>query len=270
MRPILALLTDFGTRDHYVGAMKGAILSVAPDAHIVDILHDVPPHDVEAGAFALAAACPAFPEGTAFVAVVDPGVGSRRRGLAAAAGGHVFVGPDNGVLSLALAEDPAARVRALAEPRFWRPRVSATFHGRDVFGPVAAHLASGVPLDDVGPAVTDPVRLAVPAVRADGPDEWDASVVHVDTFGNLVTNVDERALFDMVRSVGDRADVVVVLNGAVIPLATTYSDVADGEPCALLGSAGRLEVAMNRGNAARSLGAGRGDRLRVRRIGSRM
>jgi S-adenosylmethionine hydrolase len=265
MAPIIALLTDFGTRDHYVGAMKGAILSVAPDARLVDIVHDLPPHDVEAGAFALAAACTAFPQGTVFVAVVDPGVGSTRRGLAATASGYAFVGPDNGVLSLALADDPGARVRALAERRFWRPQVSSTFHGRDVFGPVAAHLALGVPLDDLGPAVADPVRLAIPAVRALGAGEWEATILHVDAFGNLITNVDARTLDAVVRAGGSRAGITVALAGATVPFVARYTDVAAGRPCALLGSSGRLEVAVNRGRASEVLGAGRGDRVRVRR-----
>ena len=265
MRPVVALLTDFGTRDHYAGAMKGAILSIAPDVQLVDLVHDLPPHDVVAGAFALAAASPAFPKGTVFAAVVDPGVGTARRGLAAAAGGHLFVGPDNGVLTLALAGDPAARIRALAEPRFWRPRVSATFHGRDVFGPVAAHLALGVPLDDVGPPVTDPVRIPGPAVRALGAGEWEATVVHVDGFGNAITNVDAPALDEIVRGIGARAGIAVAVAGAVVPFVPTYADVALGQPCAVIGGTGRLELAVNGGRASEVLGVGRGDHVRVRR-----
>src|SRR5688572_8071379 len=158
MRPVIALLTDFWTTDHYVGAMKGAILAVAPDAQLVDILHDVAPQDVEGGAHALASAYAAFPAGTVFVAVVDPGVGSPRRGLAVAAGVHRFVAPDNGILTGVFEDHPDARVHALAERRFWRDRVSSTFHGRDVFGPVAGHLAMGARLEDLGPAVTDARR----------------------------------------------------------------------------------------------------------------
>jgi S-adenosylmethionine hydrolase len=261
MPPIVALLTDFGLRDHYVGAMKGAILSVAPDATVVDLVHEIPPGDVEGGAFALAAARGPFPAGTVFVAVVDPGVGSSRRGLAAVAGGHLFVGPDNGVLSLVL--DDAARVHHIANAALQRRDVAPTFHGRDVFGPVAAHLALGVELAAVGPAIDDPVRLPFPPVRAVGTSRWEGAIVHVDRFGNLVSCIREEALAAMV---GEGGDVVVGVAGAVAPLVRTYSDVADGEPCALVGSSGLLEFALNGASAAEALGAARGDALVVRRV----
>ena len=261
MPPILALLTDFGSRDHYVGAMKGSILSVAPDARIVDLVHEIAPGDVEAGAFALAAARAAFPPGSVFVAVVDPGVGSSRRGLAAASGGHVFVGPDNGVLSLVL--DAGARVHEITNAALQRKSVAATFHGRDVFGPVAAHLAGGAPLETVGPAVADPVRLPFPPVRRVGSAQWDGAIVHVDRFGNLVSCIREE---ELARMVGEDGDVVVTVAGAVAPLVRTYSDVAAGEPCALVGSSGLLEFALNGASAAEALGAARGDTLTVRRV----
>ena len=267
MRPIIALLTDFGTRDHYVGALKGAILSIAPDAQVVDVLHEVAPHDVEGGAFALAAAYPAFPPRTVFVAVVDPGVGSSRRGLAIGAGSYRFVGPDNGLMTDVLADHPRARVRALANRRLWRPEVAATFHARDVFGPVAAHLALGVPLAKVGPPVQDALRLPRAPVRALGKDEWEGTIVQVDRFGNLTCNVSARALDDILSAAdADRSDVVVVVAGVVAPLVLTYSDVPAGEPCALVGSSGRLEFAVNGGSAASILGAGRGAPVRIRRV----
>lgn len=267
MRPVIALLTDFGTTDHYVGAMKGAILAVAPDAQLVDILHDVAPQDVEGGAYELASAYAAFPAGTVFVAVVDPGVGSSRRGLAVGAGVHRFVAPDNGILTGIFEDHPEARVHALAVRRFWRDTVSSTFHGRDVFGPVAGHLAMGTPLEEVGPAITDPHRLPRAAVRAVGPDEWEATAVHVDRFGNAITNVTARVL-DEIRAGpgGERCDVVVRAGAVVAPLVETYSDVAIGEACALLGSSGRLEIAVNGGSAAALAGIGRGATLRVRRV----
>jgi len=267
MRPIIALLTDFGTRDHYVGALKGAILSVAPDAQVVDVLHEVAPHDIEGGAFALAAAYPAFPRGTVFVAVVDPGVGSSRRGLAIGAGSYRFVGPDNGLLTDVLADHPRARVRAIANRRLWRPEVAATFHARDVFGPVAAHLALGLPLAKVGPPVDDALRLNRVPIRAIGRDEWEGTIVQVDRFGNLISNVAARALHDMLSGSGaDRSDVVVVVAGVVAPLVATYSDVPPGEPCALVGGSGRLEFAVNGGSATSIRGAGRGAPLRIRRV----
>jgi S-adenosylmethionine hydrolase len=265
MPPIVALLSDFGTQDHYVGAMKGAVLSVCPDAQLVDLVHDLPPHDVEAGAFALAAAVSAFPAGTVFLAVVDPGVGTARRGLAAQTGGHLFVAPDNGLLSLVLVEHPDARVHAITNASLFRFEVSSTFHGRDVFGPVAGHLARGMPIDDVGPPLTDPYRFPVAAVRRLGDDEWEAEVVHLDRFGNLTTNVSERELRGILAHFGgDPTQVVIVVEGTVVPLVRTYGEVAEGEGCAFLGSSRRLEVAIHGGNAGRLLGAARGATVRIR------
>lgn len=265
MPPIVALLSDFGTQDHYVGAMKGAVLSVCPDAQLVDLVHDLPPHDVEAGAFALAAATSSFPPGTVFLAVVDPGVGTSRRGLAAQAGAHLFVAPDNGLLSLVLADHPAARVYELSNAHLFRPEVSSTFHGRDVFGPVAGHLARGLAIEDVGPLVTDARRIPPPAIRRLAGEEWEAEVVHLDRFGNLTTNVSDRDLDDILGHFGgDPTAVVVVVEGTVVPLVRTYGEVAEGEGCALLGSSRRLEVAIHGGSAARLLGVARGAQVRIR------
>jgi S-adenosylmethionine hydrolase len=263
MRPIIALLTDFGTRDHYVGAMKGAILSIAPDAQVVDVLHEVEAHDVEAGAFALGAAYPAFPAGTVFVAVVDPGVGTSRRGLAVEAGVHRFVGPDNGLMTPVFEDHPEARVHELVNRRFWRDEVSPTFHGRDVFGPVAAHLLLGAGLAELGPPVTDARRLTVAPVRSAGAGEWEGVVVHADRFGNLVTNVTGRALQEILGATGN-AGIDVVVAGVRAPLVTTYADVPGGAACALVGSSGRLEIAVNGGSAAGMSGSGRGALVRIK------
>lgn len=268
MPPLIGLVTDFGTRDHYVGAMKAAILSVCPEAVLVDITHDVPPHDVQAGAFALAAAYRAFPGGTVFLAVVDPGVGSGRRGLAVEAGGYVFVGPDNGVLGLVLAEQEDHRAHELTNARLFRERVSPTFHARDVFGPVAAHLAGGVRVDQAGPPVSQPVQLTHPPVVQVGEREWQACVVNVDRFGNLTTNMAEAQLDRITAEAGANTQVVVVVEGAVLPLGQTYADVPLGHACALIGSTGMLEIAVNQGDASRVLGASRGAPVRVRLIGS--
>jgi hypothetical protein len=264
-RPLVALLTDFGSRDHYAGAVKGAVLVACPEATVVDITHELPRHDVAAAAFSLAAAHRAFPSRTVFVAVVDPGVGSDRRALALEAGGYRFVGPDNGIFSLILAEHPAARVREIRNAKLLRPDVSATFHARDVFAPVAGHLARGVPLADVGPVVRDPVVFALEAVRRVGKSEWEAAVVDVDGFGNLTTNLSGQDLAGILKALdGDPTRVVVVVEGVVLPLVRTYADVAEGEPCALMGSSGRLEIAVHRDSAARLLGAPRGAPVRLR------
>jgi S-adenosylmethionine hydrolase len=236
--------------------MKGAVLATCPDATLVDIVHELPAHDVMSGALALDSAYRAFPARTVFLAVVDPGVGSARRGLAVSVGGYSFVGPDNGILSLVQRAEPHREVRALTNAGLFRYEVSPVFHGRDVFAPVAGHLARGTPLDEVGEIVKDAIALRIPPLERRGPVEWLATVLHVDRFGNLTTNVTERDL----RAMGEVAphglsDLQVSVEGVILPFARAYSDVAQGEPCAVLGSSGRLEVAVNQGSASRQLGA---------------
>jgi S-adenosylmethionine hydrolase len=264
MRPVVALLTDFGLRDPYAGAVKGAILSACPGATLVDVLHEVPAHDVFAGALALDAAYRHFPSGTVFVAVVDPGVGSDRRPIAVGAGRWLFVGPDNGIFTFVLDAHPSARVHLLANPVLYREPLSPVFHGRDLFGPAAGCLAAGLPLDEVGPLVADPVRLVQPP-KAHTQEGWEGAVVHVDRFGNLTSNLLEADL----RALGGRGPeaLEVSVGGQWLPLVRTYSDVAEGEACALVGSSGRLEIAVRRGRADALSGAGPGTAVRVRRRG---
>lgn len=258
--PPIALVTDFGLTDTYVGAMKGAILGVCPGATLVDVVHELPAHDVLAGALALEAVHSYFPLGTIFVAVVDPGVGSSQRGLAAASGGRMYVGPDNGILTLVLAE--AAQVHGLENGDFFRIPVSPVFHGRDVYGPVAGHLALGRGLEEMGRALSDPVRLDLPRPRRTG-SGYEASVLHVDRFGNLITSL-TRAEVDSVA--GTPGTVVRARIGShSLPVVRTYSDVAEGALLALVGSGGRLEIAVHRGSAASTLGAGRGTIVRLER-----
>jgi hypothetical protein len=265
MAPVIALLTDFGLRDPYAGAMKGAILSTCPGATLVDVTHEVPAHDVAAGALALDAAFRHFPAGTVFVAVVDPGVGSDRRPIAARAGQWLFVAPDNGLLTHVLDADPSARVHVIADAGLFRAPTSPVFHGRDLFGPVAARLACGLPLEQVGPAVADPVRLELPPkTRTAG--GWSGAVLHADRFGNLTTNILER---DVAALAAGALDALEVLLGAeVLPLVRSYSDVPPGRPCALVGSSGRLEIAVREGRADTLPGAGEGARVVVRRAGA--
>jgi len=264
VRPTIALLTDFGLRDPYVGAMRGAILSVCPEATLVDVTHEVPAHDVAEGALALDAAYRCFPDFTVFVAVVDPGVGSDRRPIGVDAGRWLFVGPDNGIFTFVLDAHPSSRVRLLANPALRREPVSPVFHGRDLFGPAAARLAGGLPLDEVGPPVADPVRLALPPkARTEG--GWQGAVVHVDRFGNLTTNLSEADL----RAVGGPSlETLEVGVGALrLPIVRSYSDVEAGRACALVGSSGRLEIAVHLGRADALSGAGPGAAVRVRRRG---
>jgi S-adenosyl-L-methionine hydrolase (adenosine-forming) len=265
MPSIVALLTDFGQRDFYAGATRGSVLAACPEATLVDISHEIPAQDVREAALCLAAACPAFPAGTVFLAVVDPEVGSSRRGIAVEARGYRFVAPDNGILSYVLDESPGFRAHQIANASWWRPDVSPTFHARDVFAPVAGRLAAGKPIEEVGPPVADPVRLAPTRVVAVNEDEWEGAVVHVDRFGNLVTSFTAAALSPILSRVGfDPTAVVVVVEGMVLPLVRTYAEVAAGEACGLIGGSGRLEVAVNQGSAEREVRARRGAAVRVR------
>ena len=186
--PIITLTTDFGAQDWFAGAMKGSILSINPHAHIVDITHCVSPGDIRAGAFSLAASCRFFPEGTIHVAVVDPGVGGGRKAIAVRTPAQFFVGPDNGVLSAALRDQKIEAVHRLENPKYLLSFVSRTFHGRDVFAPVAAHLSLGLPIRKLGPAQADWVRLPFPAIDS-GRDRIDGEVVYIDRFGNGITNI---------------------------------------------------------------------------------
>ena len=261
--PIITFTSDFGRLDWFVAVVHGVLCQVCPGAHIVDLTHDVPPGHVARAAFLLEAAGPDFPPGTVHLAVVDPGVGTGRRGLAVAARGQTFVGPDNGILEWAL-RDPAARAHELTVERWFRHPVSRTFHARDVFAPVAAHVACGVALDRLGPEARDPVRLphATPAVR-EGVIE--GCVMFVDHFGNALTNVHAEDLARVFPGVPEAALEVCVLDHAIRGLARTYGEHALGAVVAVVGSSGRLEIALVGGDCATRLGIGEGDRVLVRR-----
>src|SRR6266850_4391566 len=259
-RPVIALLTDFGTRDHYAGTMKGVALGICPDASLVDISHDLPAHDVLCAALELAAAYKYFPAGTIFLVVVDPGVGSARRGIAVEAGDYKFVAPDNGVLTAVLDEHPPKRVVELTERRYARPTVSRTFEGRDRFAPAAAWLAKGIDLTALGRPLTAWHLLDIPEpVVGDG--RIAGSVVRVDRFGNLITNID-RKTFE--RLAGGPLDIRVGTQ-QVPRVVSTYADAPAGEVCALFGSTDHLEIAINGASAAADLDLGRGAAVHVAR-----
>jgi S-adenosyl-L-methionine hydrolase (adenosine-forming) len=249
---LITLLTDFGTADGYVAELKGVLLSNAPGVQVVDLSHDVAPHDVDAARLAVARYWRRFPAGTVHVVVVDPGVGSSRAAIAVRSDGRFLVGPDNGVLSPALLL-PGVEVVSLAVPANAAP----TFHGRDVFAPAAAALARGLALHALGSPHESPVIRRTPeAVREQ--DGWlRGEVIVIDRFGNAVTNL--IGVHDGEVHVGQRA----------IPVRRTYADVAPGEPLALVGSSGLIEVAVRDGNAANVLGLGRGAVVRIREQGSR-
>jgi S-adenosylmethionine hydrolase len=262
MRPVIALLSDFGTRDHYAGTMKGVMLSICPDATLVDITHDVPAHDVLDGALHLAGACRYFPANTIFLTVVDPGVGSARRGIAADAGDYRFVAPDNGVLTLVLRDFPPKRIVELTERRYARPTVSRTFEGRDRFAPAAAWLAKGIQLTALGRPVADYHRLDIPVPDVTG-DVVRGVVLRVDRFGNVVTNIDRRTFENAVRG---RTVQVLVDGRAIDQIVATYAEIPPRSICGLFGSTDHLELAANAASAAEQLGVTRGALVEVRRI----
>jgi S-adenosylmethionine hydrolase len=257
---IVTLLTDFGTVDYFVGAMKGAILSVSPQAQIVDLTHEIPSHDIQAGAFTLLAAYEAFPPGTVHVAVVDPGVGSARRPILVVGHRYFFVGPDNGLFSYVYERETGFQVFHLTNESYFRPAVSSTFHGRDVFAPVAGALASGVGPARLGEPVTDYVRLAplTPKRAEDG--TLQASIIHIDHFGNCVTNISRDDLTDEAIARGARLSV-----GAheIRSFRNFFAEGASEELFAVWGSAGLLEIAAFCDSAARLLDARRGQKVLV-------
>jgi S-adenosylmethionine hydrolase len=249
---VITLLTDFGLADTYVGQMKGAMLAIAHDAMLVDLTHAVPPQDVRAGAFLLWSAVEAFAAGTLHLAVVDPGVGSARRAIGIRSRrGDLFVGPDNGLLLPAVIRLGGTDLAVeLTERRYWRPSPSSTFHGRDIFGPVAAHLANGVPLEAVGRRISDLQQLRFPEPRG-----LEGEVIHVDAFGNLVTNLPATSLPDRFQ---------VIVQGHTAQAAPHYQAVQPGELLALVGSAGLLEISVREGSAAAVTGATRGAPVTVK------
>ena len=265
MSRIITLTTEFGLTDGFVGTMKGVILGFNPNATIVDITHDIAPQNIEQGAFLFANAAKYFPADAIHVVVIDPGVGSARRPIAIQAGETVFVAPDNGVLTQAIDNYQLAihslRIRAvhLNKPEYWLPRVSNTFHGRDVFAPVAAHLSLGVPLEALGDPIDAWMRLSWCAAAFRAGDEIVGRAVHIDRFGNIITNIGEEMLAGM-----DRARIVVRVGGQTLRgIKATYATAAPGEAIALISSSWQVEIAVRDGDAAQVLKAHVGDEVGV-------
>lgn len=261
-RPIIALLTDFGTRDHYSGVMKGVVLGICPDVTLVDVTHDLPPHDIAFAAHELAATYRHFPAGTIFLVVVDPGVGTARRGIAAEAADRKFIAPDNGVLTAVFQEAAPKRVVELSERRYARPTVSRTFEGRDRFAPAAAFIAKGIHLEAFGRSVTDYQLLSLPVPEVRG-DSLCGCVVRVDRFGNVVTNLDRRSCEKF--GAGSAGFRVRVAGTPIGRLVSTYADLQPGEIGALFGSTDHLECSVLAASAARQLGVSVGDPVEVQR-----
>lgn len=246
---IVTLLTDFGLRDHFVAAMKGVILSIAPQTRIVDVAHELDACQIPSARFTLAQSWPYFPKGTIHVAIVDPGVGTSRRPLLVEAGGHLFVGPDNGILC-ELFELTKCRVRHITNKRLFRKEVSSTFHGRDVFAPVAAYLAKGLKPAQAGPLIHDALNDALRAPQRTGRRFWTGAVVSIDRFGNVITNFPSADFPDL----GSRMFCLRVGGAVLVSLHETYAELSPGEPGIVRASHGFLEVAVSQASAARLLG----------------
>ena len=258
MSPIITLCTDFGLRDAYVAAMKGAILSIAPKATLVDISHDLPRHAIRAAAYVIGSAAPFFSPDTVHLVVVDPGVGSSRRAIAVRGQRALYVAPDNGVLEHVLRADTAQESVALTNPQFWRtPVPSHTFHGRDIFAPVAAHIANGTPIGDMGKPVQDLVRSGLTEAEVDDDGRIRGQVVYIDTFGNLITDIAAQTL--------ERCPHPRIVAGPMRlqGIVSSYAMVAPGDLLAIIGGNGYLEIAAREDSAARLFGLGEGSEIVV-------
>lgn len=252
-KPIVTLTTDFGLKDHFVGVLKGVIAGICPEAGVIDISHDIQPFEISEGAYVLSQAYRYFPPKTVHVAVVDPGVGSARRPILVEAAGQTFIGPDNGLLALVYS-DVAHKAREITNEKYFLKPVSQTFHGRDIFAPVAAHIAKGVRASTVGKRIEDHLKPMFLKPQRTGKRAWQGTVLHIDRFGNLITNfhMDE---FAMIRT---QRFVLAVGIRSLTELGQTYSGSPAGEAFVLVGSSGFLEVAVNQGSAAKLLGCGTG------------
>jgi len=264
--PIITLLSDFGLRDAYVAQMKAVILSICRDARIVDISHEVRKFDVKMGAFILAQATQYFAEGTVHVAVVDPGVGTERRPIIVETDRSRYVGPDNGLLMLSAVREGIGHIYKIANPKYMLKSVSRTFHGRDIFSSAAAYLASGVPASEFGPEVVDPVmpEYAKPRIAE---NEILGKVIHMDDFGNVITNVSISDLKGLSIKEGEELIIKLKDNIAKTRFCLAYGQVSLGMPLCIIGSSGFLEVAINQGNATQTYGIKVGDLLEIKALG---
>jgi S-adenosylmethionine hydrolase len=259
MAPIITLLTDFGLQDNYVASVKGIILGICPEARLVDITHLIPPQDIRAAAFVLSCTYADFPEGTIHLAVVDPGVGTSRRALVIESQRRFFIGPDNGLFDAVLSKEASWRAFSIENHEFLRPVVSSTFHGRDVFAPVAAHLAGGVPIHRFGPSCT-PAGPGWGQVIDRG-ETLEGEIIYIDHFGNAISNIEKETL----EAFAPRNLWIVRVGVKTVQAADVYGGKKPGESMALIGSCGHLEIAVNLGHAADVLGIHRGDPVFVSR-----
>lgn len=256
MSSTITLTTDFGLQDHYVSVLKAVMLDIAPDSRFIDISHQIPPQDIMAGAWVVRNAAMLFPPNSVHLVVVDPGVGTDRKPVALKIKDQYFVGPDNGIFSL-IGDEYDYEAITLNQTKYWRNNPAPIFHGRDIFAPVSAHLANGVPFEKMGEPLKELVtyRWAVPISDKDGIQGW---IVHIDRYGNLISNISET----LIKEFGGPSKLKVYVGNTILDeLVTTFASVPDGEPAAYIGSSGMLEIAINKGNARQMLGVEKGAQL---------
>lgn len=258
--PIITLTTDFGLTDSYVAEMKGVILSINPNARIVDLVHELKPHDVVGAALFLERTCPHFPDGTIHLACVDPGVGTSRRAICVRTARNVYVAPDNGLVTLAIENETPWKAITLTNTKYhYGDKTSSTFHGRDIFAPVAAHISTGVEIGELGEPAGDVETVVMPGVRKLQSGVLEGRIVHIDRFGNMISNVTRKDV------TSDAGSVTVEIAGIRIRgLSETYGDKPAGEMLALWGSGDHLEISLNQGSAEQRLGTGVGSRIGIR------
>ena len=262
-KPLIVLMTDFGLQDSYVGIMKGVIAGISPSADIIDLTHGIHAQNILQGSLQLGLSARYFPDKAIFAAVVDPGVGTKRNAVALVTEKQIFVAPDNGLLSFVMKTERVEACFNITNPSFMLPAQSATFHGRDVFAPVAAHLANGLDPATLGKAVNPEncIRLKLPENHTpDGGISWKGEVLYADVYGNLVTSFTD----DILSQKREKAAVIITQEGLALPFHRTYGDVGDGEALAYKGSSGFVEIAIRNGNASKELGLNPGDSITLR------
>lgn len=261
MKKIITLLTDFGLKDPYVGAMKGVILSICPNANIIDISHEVRKFDIRQGAYILASTAPLFPKGTIHIGVVDPGVGTTRKPIIIETKKSFYIGPDNGLLTLAALKEGIKKVVHIANRKYMLPHVSYTFHGRDIFAPAAAHLANGVPIEEFGPILKkyETLSFSKPKIHK---NRIEGEIIYIDDFGNVVTNI-YRDILEKI-DINERKIIKIQFNDRtekILKICEAYNEVKEGDFLAIIGSGDFLEISINQGNAAKKLNIKEGTKI---------
>jgi len=259
-KPIITLLTDFGLRDSYVAEMKAVILSICPEANIIDISHEVRKYDIRMGAYLLARASRYFPNGTIHLAIVDPGVGSERRAIIVESQRAYYVGPDNGILMMAAEIDGIKHVYQITNKKYMLKTISRTFHGRDIFSPVAAHLARGIPPKEFGPEIKNPIKPSYTKPKTIN-KTIEGEIIHIDDFGNIITNITIENLKEIGITEGDIINVKIGEKTMKLKLCTSYTEIPPNQPLTIIGSGETLEISINQGNAAKTLQTNVGDKV---------